>query len=233
MHVDLIIPALNEELSIGDVVRAAKRPPVRQVIVADNGSSDATAQCAREAGAQVVFEPERGYGAACLRALAALPADTHIVVFADGDGSDDLDDIARLIAPIVDGTADFVIGSRALGKAEPGALTLPQRFGNAIAAQWLSRRFGVQTTDLGPFRAIRRDALDALNMRDRNYGWTVEMQIKAARQGLRYREIAVPYKNRIGKSKVSGTVRGVFGAGYKIIGLLAYYDFIARDGDAR
>ncbi|MEM6730387.1 MAG: glycosyltransferase family 2 protein [Myxococcota bacterium] len=224
MNVDMVIPALNEALSIEQVVRAIPRPPVREIIVADNGSSDGTGELASKAGARVVRENERGYGAACLAALAELPRDTEIVVFMDADGSDEPSKIPELIAPIERGEADIVIGSRATGAAERGALSVPQRAGNVIASAWLQARFGQPTTDLGPFRAIRRSSLEALEMADRDYGWTVEMQIKAAQRGLRYAEIPVPYYRRIGESKVSGTLRGVVGASRKIIGWLAYHD---------
>ena len=227
MEIDVVIPALDEERSIGRVVAAIPHPPVRQVIVVDNGSRDNTAQVAAAAGATVVSESARGYGSACLRGIAALAADCDVVVFLDADGSDDPTKLPRLVAPILAGRADIVIGSRARD-AQPGSLTLPQRVGNVIASGWLRRRFGLPATDLGPFRAIRRDSLRGLNMRDRDYGWTIEMQIKAAKSGLRYQEVAVPYRARVGKSKVSGTVSGVAGATYKIIGWLAYHDFVDR-----
>ncbi len=197
---------------------------MRTVYVVDNGSRDRTAEVARAAGAIVVSEPRRGYGSACLAGIAALPADAEIVVFVDADGSDEPSELAALIAPIVAGSADLVIGSRALGRLEPGALTPQQRVGNAIASAWLRTRFGQPATDLGPFRAIRRSALDSLGMVDTNYGWTIEMQIKAAQHRLRYAEIPASYKRRLGVSKVSGTIRGVLGASYKILGLLAWYD---------
>jgi len=224
MRVDVVIPALNEAAAIGGVVRAISRPLVRDVYVVDNGSTDGTADIAREAGAKVVSEPRRGYGAACLAGIAALPSDTDIVVFIDADGSDEPSELAALISPIVEDRADLVIGSRALGAVQAGALTPQQRVGNAIAATWLRTRFGLPATDLGPFRAIRRSSLAAIGMVDTNYGWTVEMQIKAAQHGLRYAEVPAAYKRRIGESKVSGTVRGVLGASYKILGLLAWYD---------
>jgi len=223
-RIDVIIPALNEEQAIAGVVRGIPRPLVRQVYVVDNGSADATAKVAREAGAIVVTEPRRGYGSACLAGIAALPADTEIVVFLDADGSDEPAEMHELVRAIVEDRADLVIGSRALGAVERGALTPQQQVGNAIASGWLRARFGLPATDLGPFRAIRRSSLDALGMVDTNYGWTVEMQIKAARKQLRYAEVPAAYKRRIGESKVSGTVRGVLGASYKILGLLAWYD---------
>jgi glycosyltransferase involved in cell wall biosynthesis len=224
MNVHVIIPALDEEEAIGGVVSDVLRQPVRSVIVVDNGSSDRTGEVARSAGARVVTEPHRGYGAACLAGIAALPLDTDLVVFIDGDASDDPSELPSLIDPIVRDEADLVVGSRHLGRAERGALTLPQRVGNRIASTWLRRRFGMHATDLGPFRAIRAPALAGLAMGDRGYGWTVEMQIRAARAGLRYAEVPVSYRRRIGQSKISGTLRGVAGASTKILGLLALHD---------
>lgn len=227
MRVDVIIPALNEAESIAAVVRAIPRPPVREVLVVDNGSADRTADQARAAGARVVAEPCRGYGAACLAGLEALAPDTDVVVFLDADGSDDPTVLPTLIEPIALGTADFVVGSRTEGAIEPGAFTPQQRVGNALAAAWLRSRFRLPATDLGPFRAIRRESLAALEMTDRDYGWTVEMQIKAARRRVRYVEVPVPYRRRRnGSSKVSGTFRGTFGAAIKILGLLAWHDFV-------
>jgi glycosyltransferase involved in cell wall biosynthesis len=225
-RIDVVIPALDEAAAIGDVVRSVPRPPVHTVWVVDNGSRDATARRAADAGASVLHEAARGYGAACLRGIAAMPRDTTIVVFLDGDGSDDPTLLPLLVQPIVSGEADLVVGSRVLGQAQRGALTLPQRLGNALATAWLRRRFRLAVTDLGPFRAIRTDVLAALAMHDRTYGWTVEMQIKAARLGLRYREIPAPYRRRIGRSKISGTVRGTVSAGAKILGLLMWHDLL-------
>jgi glycosyltransferase involved in cell wall biosynthesis len=200
---------------------------VRSVIVVDNGSTDGTAERAEQAGAFVVREPRRGYGRACLAGIETLPTDTDVVVFLDADGSDDPTCLSRLLDPIIRNQADLVVGSRLLGKPESGALRPMQKAGNQLAALWLRWRFGIGVTDLGPFRAIRRSSLEALGMRDRGYGWTVEMQIKAARRGLRYLEVPVPYRpRRSGKSKVSGTLRGSLGAGLKIIAYLAWYDWM-------
>ncbi|MGB5195293.1 MAG: glycosyltransferase family 2 protein [Polyangiales bacterium] len=219
-----MIPALNEERALPYVLREIPRPPVRRVVVADNGSTDATAQVAVDNGAELVHEPERGYGAACLRALAHLDSDPpEIVVFLDGDYSDHPDELPSLIQPIVEGRADVVIGSRATGRRERGALSPQQRVGNAIASTALGLLYGVRYTDLGPFRAVRWDTLEQLQMCDRNYGWTVEMQIKAARQRIPYCEVPVSYRRRIGESKVSGTVRGSVYAGAKILWLLGRY----------
>jgi glycosyltransferase involved in cell wall biosynthesis len=222
--VDVVIPALNEEQALPRVLHEIPRPSVRRVIVADNGSTDRTAEVARQNGAEVVHESERGYGAACLKALAHLAADPpDIVVFLDGDYSDHPSELPSLIDPILAGDADMVIGSRARGRRERGALSPQQQVGNAIACRALRLLYGVRYTDLGPFRAIRWQTLQALGMQDRNYGWTVEMQIKAARRGVAYREVPVSYRQRIGVSKVSGTVRGSVSAGAKILWLLGRY----------
>ncbi|MCA9533760.1 MAG: glycosyltransferase family 2 protein [Myxococcales bacterium] len=223
LRVDVVIPALNEEQALPLVLRELPWALVRRVVVADNGSTDRTASVAREHGAEVVHEPERGYGAACLKALGHLRADPpDVVVFLDGDHADDATQLAELLAPIACGDADLVLGSRVRGAAR-GALTPQQRAGNAVACAALRVLYGVRYTDLGPFRAIRWDALEALQMNDRNYGWTVEMQIKAAQQQLRHHEVAVRYRPRVGTSKVSGTVRGTLGASYKILLLLGRY----------
>jgi glycosyltransferase involved in cell wall biosynthesis len=222
--VDVIIPALNEEPALPRVLREIPRELVRRIIVADNGSTDRTADVARQEGAEVVYEPERGYGAACLKALAHLAADPpDVVVFLDGDYSDHPDELPSLIDPIASGDADMVIGSRVRGLRERGALSPQQQVGNAIACRALRLLYGVRYTDLGPFRAIRWETLQALGMQDRNYGWTVEMQIKAAQRGIAYREVPVSYRQRIGVSKVSGTVRGSLSAGAKILWLLGRY----------
>ncbi|MEM7775618.1 MAG: glycosyltransferase family 2 protein [Pseudomonadota bacterium] len=210
-----VIPALNEADAIARVI--AEIPGwVDRVIVADNGSTDETEQVARAAGATVVREPEPGYGAACLAGIA-LAQDADIIVFLDGDYSDYPSDMAALVDPIIHGEADFVLGSRTQGVRESGSLTLPQRFGNWLATRLIALIWGTRYTDLGPFRAIRKTALDRLEMADRNYGWTVEMQIKAVEKGLAIAEVPVRYRNRIGVSKVSGTVRGTVLAGYKIL----------------
>lgn len=216
-QVTVIIPAFNEEAAIGKVVAAIPTGAAIAVLVVDNGSTDRTATVAQEAGAIVVPEPRRGYGRACLTGLDHLPATTEIVAFLDGDYSDYPEELPAVVAPIVEGRADLVIGSRVLGEREPGALLAQARFGNALATWLIRRLFGVSYTDLGPFRAIRRAALDQLAMVDANYGWTVEMQVKAARQGLRVVEVPVRYRRRIGQSKVTGTISGSLRAGYKIL----------------
>jgi len=220
--VDAVIPALNEEMALGLVLAAIPRPPIRRVVVADNGSSDRTVEVALAHGARVVREPRRGYGSACLRGLAALRADPPgIVLFLDADASDDPAEAPRLIEPIAAGRADLVVGSRVLGGADPGSLTPAQRFGNRLATRLLRLLHGASYTDLGPFRAIRWSSLESLGMRDPDFGWTVEMQIKAARRGLRHVEVPVSYRRRVGRSKISGTVGGTIRAGAKILGLIA------------
>lgn len=233
-RITVIIPALDEEGAIGTVVRdllrvrsAEGEAALEEVVVGDNGSTDRTAEVARAAGATVVPAPVRGYGSACLAAMGYLRArdsgPPDVVVFVDGDGSNQADELLRLVAPIQAGQADMVIGSR-VRLAAPGSLTLPQRFGNRLASQALRRVYGVPTTDLGPFRAITWTALMGLHMEDPNYGWTVEMQVKAAKCGLRVAEVDVHNLSRIaGDSKVAGTVRGVVGAGYKIVWTLFRY----------
>jgi glycosyltransferase involved in cell wall biosynthesis len=221
--VAVLIPALDEEPALPGVLAAIPNAGpgwrLRSVVVVDNGSRDRTADVARAAGAMVVAEPRRGYGAACLAHLRLRPPD--VVAFLDADQSDDPGGLPLLIAPIVAGKADLVVGSRALGEREPGSLTLAQAFGNRLAAALLRLLFGLRATDLGPFRAIRWPALESLGMRDRDYGWTVEMQARAARAGLAVAEIPVRYCRRLGRSKISGTVRGVLGAGWKILATIA------------
>ena len=224
--IDVIIPAYNEEQSIGLVVDEIPKEWVRNVVVANNNSTDRTGEVAEEHGAKVVFQPEPGYGNACLKAMEFIvqqEVKPDIVVFLDGDHSDYPEQLPEVIKPILDDEADMVIGSRALGKSERGSLTPQQVFGNWLATVLLRLFYGVKFTDLGPFRAIRYESLLQLNMVDRNYGWTVEMQIKAAKQKLRSVEVPVDYRVRIGESKVSGTVKGTIGAGYKIILTLFKY----------
>ena len=213
----LIIPALDEEPAIGRTLDQVPAGIYREVIVADNGSSDRTADIARERGATVVTEAERGYGAACLRAMEALPEGIVAVVFMDADSSDDASDAAKLLEPIYQGRADLVIGSRTLGHADRGALQPHQILGNHLATGLIRIFFGHRYSDLGPFRAIRSDALRGLDMRDRDYGWTIEMQIKALRKGLRVMEVPVSYRRRVGTSKISGNLRASVAAGVKII----------------
>jgi uncharacterized protein len=224
--VGVVIPALNEERSIGRVVSTIP-DWVDDIVVGDNGSRDMTATIAEEAGARVILEPRRGYGSACLSALATL-TDIDVVVFLDGDFSDYPEEMSRLVDPIIRGDIDMVIGSRVLGKRESGALTPQAMFGNWLSCKLIRLFWNVEYSDLGPFRAISYKALKSIRMRDPDYGWTVEMQIKAARDGLRVTEVPVSYRRRIGKSKVSGTVRGVVGAGVKILWTI----FLAAVGSA-
>ena len=219
----VIIPALNEERSIGIVVGSIIRD-VDRVIVVDNGSSDRTIDVARDAGARVVHQHERGYGAACLRGLDELRSDPpDIVLFMDGDASDHPDDASRIIAHLASGDTEFCLGSRVLGTAERGALTPQQRFGNWLATTLIALRWRVRYTDLGPLRAVRWTTLASMNMVDRTWGWTVEMQIKAARDGVHVLEVPVRYRKRIGVSKISGTVIGSVRAGVKIIATIVRY----------
>lgn len=213
--VAIIIPALNEAAAVGRVISAIP-PWADAVIVVDNGSTDRTGEVAAAHGARVIKEPRRGYGAACLAGIAALPK-PDIVVFLDGDFSDSPEEMSFLVDPIIRGEADLVIGSRVLGQRQPGALSPQARFGNWLACLLIRLIWGFRFTDLGPFRAIRYPALLNLDMQDRDYGWTVEMQIKAASHKLQVSEVPVAYDRRIGKSKISGTLRGVLGAGSKII----------------
>lgn len=212
---------MDEEDAIGRVLDDIPAW-VDEIIVADNGSSDATISRAQAAGARVVTESERGYGAACQRGLRALGA-VDVVVFLDGDYSENPREIDRLVDPILSGAADFVIGSRVMGRVEHGALLPQQRFGNWLAC-WLMRKFfGAAYSDLGPFRAICADELEKLGMEDRAFGWTVEMQIRAARSRLRTLEVPVSYRRRIGVSKISGTLRGSILAGLTILRVIARF----------
>lgn len=224
--VRVIIPALNEEKSIAKVINEIPKSIVKEIIVCDNGSIDNTGKVAENAGATVLVEHEKGYGASCLKGIDYvnnLDEQTNIIVFLDGDYSDYPEEMSNVIMPILNNNAEMVIGSRALGRKEKGSLTPQQVFGNWLATKMLHMFYGVKFTDLGPFRAITLDALNKLNMQDRNYGWTVEMQIKAAKQNIKSIEVPVNYRNRIGFSKVSGTVKGTIMAGYKIILTLFKY----------
>lgn len=217
--VDVVIPAFNEEASLPRVLAALPRDLVRRVVVADNNSRDRTAAVAAAGGAVVVPAPVQGYGSACLAALAHLRASgpPAIVVFLDADFSDHPDELPSLIAPLLAGQADLTIGSRVLGNREKGALLPQARAGNLVACTLIRLLYGYRFTDLGPFRAITWPALEKLEMRDPNFGWTAEMQVKALRRGLRVAEVPVSYRKRIGTSKITGTLSGSVRAGYKIL----------------
>ncbi|PJJ60060.1 glycosyltransferase family 2 protein [Hymenobacter chitinivorans] len=227
-RIHVIIPAYNEEQSIALVLAEIPAGLVDEVIVVDNNSRDHTGAVARAAGATVLRENRPGYGHACLAGMAysfGKPAaeQADIIVFLDGDHSDYPADMPAVLAPILRGEADMVIGSRALGERESGSMLPQQIFGNWLATSLLHRLYGVRFTDLGPFRAIRAEALRNLGMADTTYGWTVEMQLKAAKHRLRNQEVPVRYRRRIGVSKVSGTVKGTLGAGYKILWTIFKY----------
>lgn len=218
----VIIPALNEEASIGKVIAGIPRGFVSEVIITDNGSNDRTADIAAAAGATVLREGRRGYGYACMRGIEyalSKPDEERpdIVVFLDGDYSDYPEELPAVVKPIIEDGYDMIIGSRTRGERERGALLPQALFGNALATTLMKLIYGVEFTDLGPFRAIRTDKLLALGMTDMTHGWTVEMQIKAAKQGLRCGEVPVSYRKRIGISKVTGTIGGTVKAGYKIL----------------
>jgi glycosyltransferase involved in cell wall biosynthesis len=222
--VAVIIPVLNERESLPLVLAAIPDVPGLEIVVVDNGSTDGTAGAARslrlETPLRIVAEPRRGYGNACLAGVAALaerPPD--VLVFLDGDYSDHPEELPRLLEA-VDAGADLVIGSRTLGRRERGALLPQARFGNALACGLIRMRHGHRYTDLGPFRAIRRDAYERLGMRDRDFGWTCEMQVKAVQRGLRVAEVPVSYRRRVGVSKITGTLTGTLRAGWKILGMV-------------
>lgn len=215
-RISIIIPAYNEESSIGLVLDALPQEKIHEIIVVDNGSTDATARVAQEHGARVVKEPRKGYGSACLKGIDELDA-PDIVVFIDGDFSDFPEEIVLLIRPIETGEKDFVLGSRMILPKSQSALLPQARYGNRLAVFLIKLFFKHEFTDLGPFRAIRYSSLMSIGMKDMDFGWTVEMQIKAVRNGLRIREVPVNYRKRIGISKITGTVLGTFRAGTKII----------------
>ena len=229
----VIIPMLNEEASIELVLRDL--PTVRRVFVIDNGSTDKGPEIAKHMGATVVQEPQRGYGKACLTGIELVDqhladasesdVNSAIVAFLDADYSDHPQEIADLVRPIADGSVDFVIGSRIQGDREKGAMLFQAIFGNWLACFLMRIFWGARYSDLGPFRAIRYRSLKSLKMCDENFGWTIEMQIKAVQQNLRYQELPVSYRKRIGTSKISGTISGTFKAGYKILFTIFRYRF--------
>lgn len=223
--IKVIIPANNEAGSIAHVIREIPKI-VDETIVVDNRSTDDTSEVAKLAGATVLREDKMGYGHACLKGMeyiAGLSEKPEIVVFLDGDYSDYPEELTKLVAPILNNKVDFVVGARAKSLQEPGSMTFQQRFGNKLATTLMKYIFGSEFTDLGPFRAIRYSTLVTLNMQDKTYGWTVEMQLKALRKKVSYTEIPVRYKKRIGVSKVSGTLKGTIFAGYKILSWIFKY----------
>ena len=234
----VVIPALNEEKSIGAVLTELPWSQLAGVYVGDNRSTDRTREIATAAGATVIDGPRRGYGSACLSALAALPPPevhaSEIIVFLDGDHSDHPGDLPDLVQPIISGEVLLVIGTRVNPRCEPGALLPQARFGNWLATTLIEIIHGVRYTDLGPFRAIRRDAFEALAMSDPDFGWTVELQVKAAERRFPSTEVPVGYRKRVGRSKITGTVRGTFLAGKKILGTILgrwIGSILRRDGE--
>lgn len=223
MYIAVIIPALDEDASIGGVVRGIPRGLVQDVVVVDNGSRDRTAAVAQAAGARVVREPLQGYGAACLAGALAVVHKADILVFLDGDGSDDPAEMTRVLQPILDDRADLVLGSRMAGSIRAPGLTPQQRFGNRLVTALLRQLYGLKLTDIGPFRAVTGAAFRALEMEHKTYGWPVEMVVKAAKKGYRVVEVPVSCHKRIGRSKVAGTVRGSLLAGYHLLSTTLRY----------
>ncbi len=223
-RISVIIPVFNEQDAIEKVIGDIPSYLPTEIIVVDNGSTDQTAKLAAAMGARIIRENRRGYGSACLAGIAATN-EPDIVVFLDGDYSDHPNEMPDLIAPILENRADLVIGSRVQGNSEPGALMIQARLGNRLATSLIKILFGVSYTDLGPFRAIRYLALLNLNMRDKTFGWTVEMQVKAAKQALKIQEVPVSYRKRIGVSKITGTLKGTLKAGWKILFTIFKYWF--------
>jgi len=222
MRIAVIIPALNEEDAIGLVVREVPRDLISEILVVDNGSSDRTAEVARVAGARVIPEPTPGYGAACLAGAMAVE-DADLLVFLDGDRSDDPAELPAVLRPILQGTAELVIGARAPDRTQAGALPPQQRLGNRVVTWVLRLLYGVSLTDIGPFRAIRADTFRALGMEHKTYGWPVEMIVKAAKKGYRVVNVPVSCRKRIGRSKVGGTLRGSLLAGYHLLATTLRY----------
>jgi len=224
----VIIPAHNEEQSIGKVIHDIPKEWVDTVIVCSNNSDDNTVAVAKKAGAIALEESKKGYGWACMKGInyaKILPIPPDIIVFMDGDYSDYPQELPKVVKPIIDNNIDLVIGSRAKGQKEAGSMTFPQRFGNWLSTRLMRLIYGVTYSDLGPFRAIKLNQLLALNMQEMTFGWTIEMQIKAAKHKMTYTEVPVNYKVRIGESKVSGTVKGAVMAGIKILWCIAKYKF--------
>lgn len=224
----MIIPAFNEENAVGKVIEDIPKSLIDEVIVVNNNSTDRTSIAAEAAGATVVFEGKKGYGRSCLKGIDYLKGkmnDSDIVVFIDADYSDHPEQMLELLQPILSGDADLVIGSRELGEREKGSMTFPQIFGNWLATRLIALIYGKKFTDLGPFRALTYGSLERMDMQDKTYGWTVEMQVKAAKLDIPFVEVAVDYRKRIGFSKISGTIKGTVMAGYKIIETILKYSF--------
>jgi glycosyltransferase involved in cell wall biosynthesis len=224
-NIKVIIPAYNEEDSIGKVIEAIPKQ-VSEIIVVNNNSSDETASVAEQFGAKVLSEEKKGYGNACLKGMEyveGLSEKPDIIVFLDGDFSDYPEELVHIVAPIIEEDYDFVIGARTKELREKGSMTLPQLFGNWLATWLMKLFFDSKFTDLGPFRAIKYPKLMELQMEDKTFGWTVEMQLKALKRKYKYKEVSVPYRNRIGTSKVSGTLKGAIFAGVKILGWIFKY----------
>jgi len=230
--VDVVVPAYNEEASVAKVVRDLLAAGARRVVVADNNSTDATATRAHDAGAEVVAAPQQGYGSACLAGVDHLrrTGPPEVLAFVDADYSDDPAELPAVVAPILGGEADLVIGSRVLGRREPGALLPQARAGNWLATRLICLLYGARFTDLGPFRAIRWTSYERLGMTDPDFGWTVEMQVRAAKLGLPTTEVPVRYRRRVGRSKITGTLRGTVLAGTKILSTIARH---LGDGENR
>jgi glycosyltransferase involved in cell wall biosynthesis len=221
-YISIIIAALNEEAAIANVISSVPQNLADEIVVVDNGSKDRTAEVARAAGARVIKEPILGYGRAFRAGLCSISPNCEIVVFLDGDGSDCPEMVDRLVTPIIEGACDFVIGSRTRGQREPGSMNFHQVFAGYMVGFILRVLYGVRSTDMGPFRAIRRDTLDRLGLREETYGWPLEMQMRAARARVRTMEVAVDYRRRAGgHSKIAGTVRGSLLAATRILITLA------------
>jgi glycosyltransferase involved in cell wall biosynthesis len=224
VKISVVIPALNEERAIGEVVGAVPADQVHEIIVVDNGSSDNTVEQASSAGARVILEPRAGYGYACLAGSKA--AEAEIIVFLDGDRSDDPGQLNAVVDPIMDSRADLVIGSRIEGAMEKGAMPLHGRLGNLFIVFLLRLLYGVNITDVGSLRAIKAQSLYDLDMQQMTYGWPVEMVVKAARKGLRIQSVPIRYRRRIGESKVTGTIRGTILATYYMFLVPLKYLFV-------